>query len=87
MYVTGPYNLAIFSNGLFSFPTTYPGVYYTEYVFLVDGQETGSAFQIDFFSFGEVEIMFYELGTFAVSVRVQTPCGNVFSEPLYVNVS
>ncbi|MBD1434685.1 S8 family serine peptidase [Sphingobacterium sp. DN00404] len=87
MNVNGPYNLAIFSKGLFTFPTTYPGDYYTEYIFLVNGQETGIDFQIDFFSFGEVEIMFYDIGTFAVSVRIQTPCGNVFSQPFYVTVN
>lgn len=87
MQVVGPFNLLTDERGLFSFPTSYPGVPPSGYVFLVNGQQSGLDFQIDFFSFGESEITFYNTGSYAVSVRVETPCGNVVSFPFYVNVS
>ncbi|MEH6304610.1 S8 family serine peptidase [Olivibacter sp. CPCC 100613] len=87
MQISGPFNLNTNERGLFTFPTTYPGVPPTGYVFLVNGQQSGSDFQIDFFSYGEAEITFYSAGSYPVTVQVQTPCGNVQSFPFYVNVT
>lgn len=87
MQISGPFNLCTNERGLFTFPTRYPGVPSTGYVFLVNGQSSGIDFQIDFFSYGEAEITFYTAGSYPVTVQVQTPCGNVVSFPFYVNVS